>query len=89
MPDKNDQERRRQIMLELQKKQQEEFESTLPMSRKLFEELFNYLDEELGEQECNDTLKLTEAFLSEKAVTNISIVKQWLSERGAIAIVKC
>jgi len=63
MPDKSEKERRKQIMNEPQKKSNEEFDNSHPMSRELFKNLFDYLDTVPGDKDCDHTFKLTEEFL--------------------------
>jgi len=82
MPDKNEKERRKQILNDLNAKAKEEFESSLPMSRENFKLLFDYLDIELSEKDCDDTQTLTRAFLQEKEINNVAQVLHWLSEHG-------
>lgn len=62
MPDKNETERRRQIQKELNKKAQIEFEKNLPVSREIFQNLFDFLDEKIEENGCDDSLKMTKQF---------------------------
>lgn len=50
MPDKNEKERRKQIMDDLKKKADQEFESSLPIDRDNFQKLFDYLDTELTDK---------------------------------------
>lgn len=57
------------------------FENSLPLSRDVFERLFNYLDEAL-EGGCNDTLSLTEVFLHNEGVRDIDKVLLWLNDNG-------
>ena len=66
----------------LQKRDEEEFEKSLPMGRQVFKELFDHLDLEFGEQGCDHTCKLTETFLIGRGIQNIPAVMQWLDERG-------
>lgn len=82
MPDKNEREKRKQILAELARKQAEEFESGLPIPRAIFAELFDYLDMELGRHDCDDTLKLTEEFLVKKDIPNLNAVTEWLGDHG-------
>ena len=82
MPDKNEIERRKQIKKDLREKARLEFEQSLPMKREVFQELFDYLDDKLGEHNCDHSLKLTNKFLDEKSITNISEVQNWLNENG-------
>jgi hypothetical protein len=57
------------------------FDDELPMSRELFEQLFDYLDEEL-ENGCDNTLYLTESFLKSNNLKNIDDIKNWLGNNG-------
>lgn len=82
MPDKNEKERRRQIHKELQEKAQIEFEKSLPVSREIFRSLFDFLDEELEKNGCDDRLKLTQQFLETNHIENIEQVENWLKENG-------
>ena len=66
---------------EFRRKQQEDFEKSLPMSRVLFQELFDHLDVMLGDG-CEDTLRLTETFLHAQGVTNTEEIILWLNEHG-------
>lgn len=82
MPDKTEKARRKQIQRELQEKAQAEFEKTLPISRELFQNLFDFLDEELEGNACNDSLKMTKQFLEFQNIQNIEEVENWLKETG-------
>ncbi|MEY8761868.1 DUF2695 domain-containing protein [Chryseobacterium tongliaoense] len=79
---KNEKGHRKQIRNELRQKQQEEFEKSLPVERKRFEELFDYLDHTLEEIGCDDTHTLTTEFLKKNKVINIENVLNWLAENG-------
>jgi RNA polymerase-binding transcription factor DksA len=80
--DKDEKERRKQILNELREKQQKEFEQILPMDRETFENLFDYLDNRLEENSCDDTNKLTLEFLVKHKIENIETVLNWLAENG-------
>jgi len=80
--DKDEKERRKLILNELREKQQKEFELTLPMDRKVFENLFDYLDNKLGENSCDDTNKLTLEFLLKNKIGDKETVINWLAENG-------
>ncbi|MEO6723232.1 MAG: DUF2695 domain-containing protein [Ferruginibacter sp.] len=82
MPDKSEKERRKQIMDDLKKKADQEFESSSPMSREHFKILFDYLDTELTDKGCNDTNSLTKAFLLQSKIENVDEVLEWLAEHG-------
>ena len=58
MANKSDKERRKQILNDLHKKVDEELENSLPMSRDNLMKLFDYLDTELNDKDCDDTNKI-------------------------------
>ncbi|KAA5535620.1 DUF2695 domain-containing protein [Paenimyroides baculatum] len=82
MPDKKEIERRKQIRKELRDKAKIEFENSLHISREKFTQLFDYLDENLSEFGCDDSLKLTCEFLQKNKIENIEEIKNWLGEKG-------
>jgi len=82
MPNKEEKARRRQIHKELQEKAQIEFEESLPVSRELFQKLFDFLDEEFEINDCDDNLKMTKQFLESQHIQNMEEVKNWLKENG-------
>lgn len=82
MPDKNEIERRKQTKKDLRARAKIEFETSLPISREKFIQLFDYLDENLNEFSCDDSLKLTSEFLQENEIKNIDEIKNWLGEKG-------
>ena len=55
---------KRKALAEYKRRQKEAFLASLPMSEKHFRELFDYLDEQLGETDCQHNLRFTEAFLN-------------------------
>lgn len=80
--DKNEKERRKQVLNELRERQQKEFEQSLPMDRVIFENLFHYIDNQLEENGCDDTNKLATVFLEKNKIENIETVLNWLAENG-------
>jgi hypothetical protein len=88
MPGKNERETHKQLRDMLRLKEEAEFNAGLPMSRKLFMALFNYLDIELRSKTCDNSLKATDYFLAGNGVTNISAVKDWMADKGDIVIVR-
>ena len=79
---KEEKERRKQILEALRQKQKKEFELGLPTDRDTFEKLFDYLNDQLEEIDCDDTSKLTRKFLEKNNIENIEEVLKWLSENG-------
>jgi hypothetical protein len=82
MPSKSEKEQRKQLLNNLGQKAKDNFESSLPMSRNSFIELFDYLDEELTNRKCDDTAKLTSVFLDKLDSKNAAIVLAWLADNG-------
>ena len=59
-----------------------EFEENLPMEKKLFYELFDYLNDKSETVECNHDFSLTNEFLKDKNA-DIEKVIEFLRENGA------
>ena len=51
------------------------------MDKELFQELFDYLDEHLGDG-CDHNLTMTKEFLKDKGIENIDKVMEWLNNNG-------
>ena len=47
---------KRKALAEYKRRQKEAFLASLPMSEELFRKLFDYLDEQLGEADCQHDL---------------------------------
>lgn len=73
---------KRKFLQEYQVKQMEEFEENLPTEKKLFYELFDYLNDKSETVECNHDFSLTTEFLKDKNA-NIEKVIEFLRENGA------
>lgn len=73
---------KRKALAEYKRRQKEAFRASLPMSEETFRELFDHLDEQLSEQDCQDDLRLTQAFLEEQDC-DADAVLAWLEENGA------
>ena len=69
-------------MDDLKKKADQEFESSLPTDRESFQKLFDYLDAELTDKNCDDTNSLTKTFLLQSNIQNVDEVLEWLAEHG-------
>jgi hypothetical protein len=82
MPDKSEIEIRKQIMDDLKKRADQEFESSLPMSRENFKGLFDHLDKLLTDKACDDTNSLTKTFLLQSGNENGDDVLEWLADHG-------
>lgn len=61
--------------------QKNKFINSLPISRNIFHELFDYLDERLSEEDCNHDFEMTEEFLKQRNIP-IEKVEAWLMGNG-------
>ena len=82
MPDKSEKEQRKQILNDLRLKASEVFDKALPMTKDLFKSLFDYLDKELSDKECDDKPTLTRTFLTHKQLSNQDVILNWLADKG-------
>ena len=73
--------KKRKALAEYKCRQKEAFLASLPMSTALFRELFDYLDELLGEVGCQHDLRLTESFLQEHSCDTVTVL-EWLQDNG-------
>ncbi|WP_426058334.1 DUF2695 domain-containing protein [Hymenobacter sp. B1770] len=81
MPSQEEKQRRKAIQNELRQKADEEKLAALPMPKPKLAAFFDYLDQQLTEHDCDDTLRFTQEFA---ATQNLAFepVKQWLGELG-------
>lgn len=82
MPDKNEKERRKQILADLKNEARQDFETRLPMNKESFRRLFDYLDTELTDKACDNTNNLTKTFLVQSNIQNVDKVLEWLAEQS-------
>jgi hypothetical protein len=73
--------KRKEILRQLKEKEKAHFFRSLPMDKDTFQQLFDYLDENLGE-ECDHQMTLTIQFLEDKGIENIDKVVEWLNDNG-------
>lgn len=52
------------------------------MSRDRFQNLFNYLDTELTDKNCDNTNSITRTFLLQSNIQNADEVLEWLAKHG-------
>ena len=72
---------RKKLKKDYAQQERAEFEKSLPMPRGLFEDLFDFLDENLGEAGCLETPALTIEFLEHNDI-DCEPVLTWLAEHG-------
>ncbi len=80
--DNREKENRKRLLNVLKERQKQEFESSLPMKRTLFKNLFDHLDIQLEENGCDHTNILTKTFLDNNKVGNNELVLIWLADNG-------
>lgn len=76
--DKNE---KKKILKELKERKKINFENSLPMSRDLFVQLFDFLDKKLTDNDCSGKPSFTMEFLIQKNIECEPILS-WLSEHG-------
>ncbi|HEY3402723.1 MAG TPA: DUF2695 domain-containing protein [Ohtaekwangia sp.] len=81
MSEQSEKDRKKEIVRQLKAKEKEDFHNALPMGKEIFQELFNHLDENLGDG-CDHSLSMTTEFLKEKGIENIDKVSEWLNDNG-------
>uniref|UniRef100_UPI0005AA6FC8 DUF2695 domain-containing protein n=1 Tax=Faecalimicrobium dakarense TaxID=1301100 RepID=UPI0005AA6FC8 len=74
-----DKQKKKELLKKYAKTQKDEFNSSLPFSKDLFEELFDYLDEMLGNDGCDDTLRYTTDFLKDNKLSLENSI-EWLND---------
>lgn len=79
---KQEKQRCKLLLKKLQNKGGGEFEKSLPMGKAFFQDLFDFLDEQLSEYECDESTGLTEAYLDHNRIDNKEEVLKWLAEKG-------
>ncbi|RYG59044.1 DUF2695 domain-containing protein [archaeon] len=52
------------------------------MSRDNFNNLFDYLDGELSQKDCDDTNSLTAKFIEQHSISNGKGILKWLADKG-------
>ncbi|OGX80946.1 hypothetical protein BEN48_07185 [Hymenobacter glacialis] len=81
MPSQEEKGRRKAIQNELMKKADAERLAALPMPKEKLQEFFDYLDQQLEEHDCDDTLRFTQQFAASRNLA-FEPIKQWLGDYG-------
>ena len=77
-----EQDRKRTLEREARARERAAAEAALPLPKAELAALLDHLDERLGDEECDDTLRLTSAFL-EARVLDVGAISDWLRASGA------
>ena len=72
---------RKELIEQCKENEKKNFLDSLPISKELFQELFNFLDAQLGESGCDHSFDLTTAFIQRKKI-NVASVIDWIIENG-------
>ena len=81
MPSKDEQQRRKALVNQVQQVQRAQAEAQLPLFKPDLKALFDHVDERLEAEGCDHTLRHTLAFVEAKQLPRESVVK-WLNENG-------
>ena len=81
MPSQEEKQRRKAIQNELRQKANAEKRADLPMPLEKLAAFFDYLDQQLTEHDCDDTLRFTQEFVANHNL-EFELSKQWLSDYG-------
>ncbi|GEO02522.1 hypothetical protein AAE02nite_01860 [Adhaeribacter aerolatus] len=81
MKTNEEKERQKQLKAEVMRNEKEKFLNNLPISAGQFKELFTFLDEQLEQEGCDDTLFITKSYLGSKGIEQENVIA-WLEENG-------
>lgn len=81
MSAKDEKQKRKALLAGIKQKQQAEKLANMPLKLADLKGLFDYLDEQLGEMDCDDTLRLTQQFLTDHNLSVVAI-SDWLATYG-------
>ena len=81
MPSQEEKQRRKAIQNELRQKADAEKLVALPMPKEKLQAFFDYLNQQLTEHGCNDTLRFAQEFATTHNLA-FEPVKQWLGDYG-------
>jgi hypothetical protein len=80
MPSQSEKEKRKELLNRLKVVEKNKFLDFLPIDKQQFQDLFDFLDNEL-EEGCNLDFQITEKFLNSKNLP-VSKILNWLKENG-------
>lgn len=81
MPSKNEKARRKQIAHALRDQQRQKIREGFPVPVVVLRKLFDHLDQCLGDEECDGSLRITREFLRRSGMVEDHVVR-WLEEQG-------
>ena len=77
-----DKEKKKKLLAEYKQQQKKEFEASLPITRELFLDLFDFLDQELESLTCPADFTLTRSFLKGRDL-EVEVILGFLEASGA------
>ena len=81
MPSQEEKQCRKAIQNELMQKANAEKLAALPILKEKLQAFFDYLDQQLSEHDCDDTLRFTQEFAASHNLA-FEPIKQWLGHLG-------
>ena len=81
MPSQEEKQRRKAIQNELTQKANTEKLAVLPIPKETLQAFFDYLDQQLTEHDCDDTLRFSQEFAASHSLA-FEPIKQWLGDFG-------
>ncbi len=82
MPSKSEKARRKEIQKQLRQKEMNDFLSELPIDENLMNQLFDYIDNELSEKDCDHNFQITNKFFKNLKMKSDKTI-EWLKNNGA------
>ena len=79
--DRTQKDRRKALQREAKARERAAADAALPLPKPDLAALFDHLDERLEEDGCDDTLRLTQAFLAARGLGVVAVSK-WLQAEG-------
>jgi hypothetical protein len=81
MPSKDEIARRKELLHGLRDQQRQKTREAFPAPIERLKELFDFLDEQLADSDCDDTLRFSREFIRQHAMEEDQTI-QWLQEHG-------
>jgi len=81
MPNKIEKVHRKELLHSLREQEKQETRDGFPAPILVLKGLFDFLDAELSETDCDDTLRFTREYVRRNAMDEDQII-QWLEEHG-------
>src|SRR5215469_14563270 len=81
MPDKSEKPRRKELLHAVREDAKRKTRDSLPVPVPVLKALFDYLDEQLGSSECDDTLRHVRDFIRGRSLPEEAVMS-WLQNNG-------